>query len=85
MKIFKDYQPKQTFLLPPSLDDFVPEDHEVHIISEVMEEIDLSAITDKYEGGGCPAYDPEMMMKVLVYGSSQKTYSGPPTFRRGKS
>jgi len=76
MKIFKDYQPKQTFLLPPSLDDFVPEDHEVHIISEVMEEIDLSAITDKYEGGGCPADDPEMLMKVVVYAYSQKIYSG---------
>lgn len=76
MKIFKDYQPKQTFLLPPSLDDFVPEDHEVRIISEVMEQIDLSCITDKYAGGGCPAYDPEMMMKVIVYAYSQKIYGG---------
>ncbi|MDI6733724.1 MAG: hypothetical protein QME16_07400 [Planctomycetota bacterium] len=67
MKIFKDYQPKQIFLLPPSLDDFVPEDHEVRIISEVIEQIDLSIITQKYQGGGCSAYAPEMMMKVLVY------------------
>jgi len=76
MKIFKEYQPKQTFLLPPSLDDFVPANHEVHIISEVIDQIDLSSITEKYEGGGCPAYAPEMMMKVLVYAYSQKIYSG---------
>lgn len=76
MKIFKEYQPKQTFLLPPSLDDFVPANHEVHIISEVIDQIDLSSITEKYEGGGCPAYAPEMMMKVIVYAYSQKTYSG---------
>jgi len=75
MKVFKEYQPKQAFLLPPSLDDFVPEDHEVRIINEVVEQIDLSAITNKYQGGGCPAYDPEMMMKILVYAYSQKVYS----------
>jgi transposase len=76
MKIFKDYQPQQAFLLPPSLDDFIPENHEVRIISEVIEQIDLSSITDKYQGGGCSAYAPEMMMKVLVYAYSQKIYSG---------
>jgi transposase len=75
MKIFKEYQPKQSFLLPPSLDDFIPEDHEVRIISEVVEQIDLSAIRDKYQGGGCPAYNPEMMMKILVYAYSQRVYS----------
>jgi len=62
--------------LPPSLDDFIPENHEVRIISEVIEQIDLSSITQKYQGGGCSAYDPEMMMKVLVYTYSQKIYSG---------
>jgi transposase len=76
MKIFKDYQPQQAFLLPPSLDDFIPENHEVRIISEIIEQIDLSSITDKYQGGGCSAYAPEMMMKVLIYAYSQKLYSG---------
>jgi transposase len=66
MKIFKEYQPSQVLLLPPSLDEFVPENHEVRIISEVVDQIELSAITNKYVGGGCPAYNPEMMMKVLV-------------------
>lgn len=74
MKIFKEYQPKQTLLLPPSLDDFIPDNHEVRIISEVVEQIDLSAIRDKYQGGGCSAYDPEMMMKIIVYAYSQRVY-----------
>ena len=68
MKIFKEYQPRQVLLLPPSLDEFVPENHEVRITSEVVEQINMW-------GGGCPAYDPEMMMKVLVYACSQKIYS----------
>jgi len=75
MKIFKEYQPRQVLLLPPFLDEFVAENHEVRIISEVVEQIELSAITNKYVGGDCPAYDPEMMMKVLVYAYSQKIYS----------
>lgn len=75
MKIFKEYQPKQAFLLPPSLNDFIPEDHEVRIISEVVEQIDLSAIRDKYQGGGCTAFYPEMMMKIIVYAYSQRIYS----------
>jgi len=37
MKIFKEYRQDWTFLLPPSLDEFVPEDHEVRIINEVVE------------------------------------------------
>lgn len=46
----------------------------MRIISEVVDQIELSAITNKYVGGGCPAYDPEMMTKVLVYAYSQKIY-----------
>jgi transposase len=76
MKIFKEYQPQQMLLLPPSLDELVPENHEVRIISEVVEQIDLTSITNKYEGGGCSAYDPEMMMKIIVHAYSQKIYSG---------
>ena len=34
MKIFKEYRQDKNFLFPPSLDEFVPQDHEVHIISD---------------------------------------------------
>ena len=62
-------------LLPPSLDEFVPENHEAHIIDEVVDTMDLSPLLAKYEGGGAPAYHPAMMLKVIIYAYSQKIYS----------
>ena len=41
MKIFKEYRQSQNFLLPPSLDEFVPQDHKVRIINEVVDTLDL--------------------------------------------
>lgn len=70
MKLFKHYDQNKTFLLPPSLDEFVPEDHEARITSEVVDSLDLSPLLAKYEGGGAPAYHPAMMLKVLIYAYS---------------
>jgi transposase len=41
VKIFKEYRQSQNFLLPPSLDEFVPQDHKVRIINEVVDTLDL--------------------------------------------
>lgn len=70
MKIFREYLQEQHFLLPPSLDEFVPDDHEVRIVSEVVDRINLSALMNKYEGGGAPAFHPAMMLKVIIYAYS---------------
>jgi len=51
MKIFKEYRQDQNFLLPPPLDEFVPEDHEVRIISDVVDALDASLLLGRYEGG----------------------------------
>jgi len=75
MKIFKEYSQSQGFLLPPSLDEFVPEDHEARIINEVVDTIDLWPLLAKYEGGGAPAYHPAMMLKVIIYAYSRDIYS----------
>jgi transposase len=56
MNIFKEYRQDQNFLLPPSLDELVPEDHEVRIINDVVDILDLSPLLSRYEGGGAPAY-----------------------------
>jgi transposase len=71
-KTFRHYDPSQTFLLPPSLDDWLPEDHEARFVAEVVDELlDLSAIYDSYvEASGAPPYDPKMMLKLLVFGYS---------------
>jgi len=65
VKVFRDYRQDQNFLLPPSLDEFVPDDHEVRIINDVVNAMDLSLLLDKYEGGGAPAYHPVMILKVI--------------------
>ena len=49
MKIFKDYNQKQTFLLPPSVEEFVNIDHPARIISDVIDTIDISIIRGKYK------------------------------------
>lgn len=75
MKIFKEYQQDVVFLLPPSLNDFVPEGHEVRIINDVVNVMDISSLMKKYEGGGAPAYHPGMMLKIIVYAYSLGIYS----------
>lgn len=59
-KTFRPYDQGQTFLLPPSLDDWLPEDHTARFVSEVVDEfLDLSAIYGSYEeASGAPPYTP---------------------------
>src|SRR6202142_3357575 len=61
----------QEFLLPPSLQDWLPEDHLARFIADVVNELDLSAIYAGYErkdGRGLSAYHPLMMTRLLLYG-----------------
>jgi transposase len=60
---------EQAFLMPPSLRDWVPEDHLVWTILEAVEAMDLSAFYADYraDGHGRPAYDPRMMVGLLLY------------------
>lgn len=67
---FKEYNPDQMFLLPPSLRDWLPEDHLSYFVCEVVDQLDLSEIAKAYEEGdgrGQPAYHPVMMVKLLFY------------------
>jgi transposase len=69
-KKYRPYFPDQEFLLPPSLREWLPEDHLVYFVSDVIDNVDLTAIDEVYgdESRGQPPYDPRMMTKVLVYG-----------------
>ena len=69
-KTYKIYLPEQDLLLPPSLRDWLPENHLVYCVSDVVDELDLSAIESVYEeeDRGQPPYHPRMMTKILVYG-----------------
>ncbi len=68
-KTFRSYVPEQNLLLPPSLRDWLPENHLAYFVSDVVDQLDLSAIESMYEGEerGSPPYHPRMMTKVLIY------------------
>jgi len=70
MKSFREYVPEQALLLPPSLEDWLPEGHLARFVSEVADELDLAAVYAAYEedGRGQSAYHPRMMVKLLIYG-----------------
>jgi transposase len=69
-KSYRPYLPDQEFLLPPSLRDWLPENHLVYFVSDVIDNLNLSAMDTVYgeEQRGQPPYDPRMMTKLLVYG-----------------
>ena len=69
-KSYRPYYPDEELLLPPSLRDWLPEKHLAYFVSDVVDNLDLSAMDAVYgsEKRGQPPYDPLMMTKVLVYG-----------------
>ena len=69
-KTYRRYVPEQDLLLPPSLREWLPEDHLAYFVSDLIDALDLSAITAVYEDEerGYPPYHPVMLTKVLVYG-----------------
>lgn len=69
-KTFRPYDLNQRLLLPPDLREWLPEGHLAQFISDVVDELDLSAIIRSYEDGdgrGQPPYHPAMMVKLLLY------------------
>lgn len=71
-KVFRCYDQRQVFLLPPSLDDWLPDGHTARFVSEVVEDmLDLSAVYASYTNKtGAPPFDPRMMLKLVVYAYS---------------
>ena len=69
-KKFRAYMPDQMWLMPPSVDDWLPEDHLARLVSELVDEVfDLGRFYAAYtEKRGFPPYDPRLMVKVLVFG-----------------
>lgn len=61
--------------LPLSLEDFIPENHLVRVVNKVVDKLELSSLYNRYKHGGCPAYHPKMMLKVMIYSYSQRSYS----------
>ena len=69
-KTYLPYEPDQQLLLPAALQEWLPDDHLAYFISDVVDQLDMSEITARYERErrGGPPYHPRMMVKALLYG-----------------
>jgi transposase len=56
------------YLFPPSVSDWLPENHLARFVVEVVDQLDLSAITDQYAGRGSKAHHPAVLLSLLIYG-----------------
>lgn len=69
-KTFRPFAPDQAWLVPPSLDEWLPQEHIARFIADLVDEhLDLSAFYADYrEGRGAPPFDPRLMVRVLLLG-----------------
>jgi transposase len=77
-KTYRSWDPDQTYLLPPSPSDWLPEDDLVYFVLDTVRDLKLKAITRKYENGdgrGFPPYHPRMMVTLLLYSYTQGVFS----------
>jgi hypothetical protein len=64
-----------SYLLPPSVDEWLPEDHLARFVVEVIDKLDLSELTRKYAGRGSDAHHPAVLLGLLVYGYASGVFS----------
>ena len=62
-------------LLPPRLEELIPEGHLVRVVNEMIEQLDMEPLKRQYKGGGTSAYHPKMLLKVIVYAYTQRAFS----------
>lgn len=75
MSNFRQVDRETGFLLPPSVDDWLPERHLARFVVEVIERLDLSAMVKAYRGSGSASYHPSVLLGLLVYGYATGVFS----------
>ena len=75
MSHFRQCDRNTAFLLPPSVDEWLPEDHLARFVVDIVDQLDLSAMTHQYRGAGSAAYHPAMLLALLIYGYATGSYS----------
>ena len=68
MSNFRQVDRGTGFLLPPSVDKWLPEKHLARFLVKVVEGLDLRAMTGDYRGSGSASYHPAVLLGILVYG-----------------
>ena len=72
---FKDCDRDTLFLMPPSVDDWVPENHLARFVVDIVSRLDLSPIRNAYAGRGSDAYPPNIMVALLFYAYATGVFS----------
>ena len=75
MANFRPIDRATPFLLPPSVEDWLPKDHLARFVVDIVDQLDLSALTRQYRGTGSAAYHPTVMLGLLIYGYATGVYS----------
>lgn len=75
MSNFRPVDRDTGFLLPPSVDEWLPERHLGRFVVEVVEQLDLTAMSRAYRGAGSAAYHPAMLLSLLIYGYATGMFS----------
>ncbi|MCX6424543.1 MAG: transposase, partial [Actinobacteria bacterium] len=75
MSNFRQVDRGTGFLLPPSVDEWLPEKHLARFVVEVIEGLDLRSLTGSYRGSGSASYHPAMLLGILVYGYATGVFS----------
>ena len=75
MSNFRPIDRETGFLLPPSVDEWLPEKHLARFVVEVVEGLDLRAMSGGYRGSGSASYHPRMLLGLLVYGYATGVFS----------
>ena len=76
MRPYHAYEPDQAFLLPPSLTNLISPDDPVHVVRQVLQELDLQEVHRAYRAErGRPPFHPEAMAGLLLYGACRGIYS----------
>ena len=74
--IFKSYQYNQSELFSRSLADYVPQNHRVRLLSDIIDRLELpEALLQTYKGGGTSSYPPKLMLKILFYAYLNNVFS----------
>ncbi len=75
MSNFRPIDRQTAYLLPPSVDDWLPEKHLARFVVDVVEQLDLSAMSKAYRGSGSASYHPCLLVGLLVYGYATGVFS----------
>lgn len=72
---FIEWDRKTPFLLPPSIEDWLPEGHLARFVVEIVDQLDLSSLTESYTGRGSQPHNPAMLVALLFYGYAVGVFS----------